>query len=267
MPEGDTVWRTARQLDRQLSGQVLTRTDFRVPELATLDLAGHSIAVTVSRGKHLLTRIGEDLTLHTHLKMEGSWHLYRLSPSTSWRRPAYEARVVLGTEAWSAVGFALGVVEVWPRPEELDRLAHLGPDVLGTDWDAQAAAGRLVLDPVTGKPTDRGIGEALIDQRCLAGLGTIYRAETLFLSGINPHRPAVAVEDRVALVERARRLMRANLERPGIVTTGDTRHGRELWVYGRGGRPCRRCGTTIERDLIGSPPYDRVVYWCPRCQT
>ena len=113
MPEGDTVWRTALHLDKALSGDLLVESDFRVPAYATLDLSGQRVETTLSRGKHLLTRIGSEQTLHTHLKMEGAWHLYR--PGTPWRRPAHEARVVLRTDGWTAVGFALGVMELVPR--------------------------------------------------------------------------------------------------------------------------------------------------------
>src|SRR3954463_7217147 len=120
-------------LDRALTGSVLTRTDFRVPAHATLDLSGQVVEGTVPRGKHLLTRIGSDRTLHTHLKMEGAWHLYK--PGTPWRRPAHEARVVLRTDEWTAVGFALGVVEVLDREAEPEAVGHLGPDLLGEDWD------------------------------------------------------------------------------------------------------------------------------------
>ena len=151
MPEGDTVWRTALHLDRALSGSVLVETDFRVPDLATLDLSGQRVDSTVARGKHLLTRIGEQ-TLHTHLKMEGAWHLYK--PATPWRRPAHEARVVLRTDDWTAVGFALGIVEVLPRADEETVVGHLGPDLLGPDWDEDEALRRLLADPA--RPVARG---------------------------------------------------------------------------------------------------------------
>jgi len=255
VPEGDTVWRTARHLDRALSGQVLTATDFRVPDLATTDLSGHTVSATVSRGKHLLTRI-DDLTLHTHLKMEGAWHLYR--PRTPWRRPAHEARVVLTTEAWVAVGFALGVVEL--IADEQTVVGHLGPDLLGPDWDAREAVRRLRATP------DRPVGEALLDQRILAGLGTVYRAETLFLAGVSPFQPIAEVPDLARVVSLARRLMMANRDNPMQVTTGVARRGQQHWVYGRKGQPCRRCGTAIRSAMQGQPTRERIVFWCPRCQ-
>jgi endonuclease-8 len=254
VPEGDTVWRTAKHLDQTLTGRLLTATDFRVPAFATLDLAGRTVVGTVARGKHLLTRIGEEHTLHTHLKMEGSWHLYR--PTTPWRRPAHEARVVLRTEEWVAVGFSLGITEVLRRAEEDDAVGHLGPDLLGPDWDEEEALRRLRADP------ERPVGEALLDQRNLAGIGNMYKAELCFLAGIHPAAPVAAVPDLRRLVRRARQVLEANKERVQQATTGDLRRGRTLWVYARGRQPCRRCGTRIEQaDLDG-----RVTSWCPRCQ-
>ncbi len=254
MPEGDTVWRTARQLDRTLTGGVLTGTDFRVPAYATLDLSGREVTGTVARGKHLLTRIGADHSLHTHLKMEGSWHLYR--PGTSWRRPVHEARVVLRTEDWVAVGFALGITEVLPRVEEDSVVGHLGPDLLGPDWDEQEALHRLLADP------DRPLGEALLDQRNLAGIGNMYKAELCFLTGQHPTTRVGDVPDLTRLVRRAKLVLEANKERTQQTTTGDLRPGRQLYVYGRGRQPCRRCRTRlVQADLDG-----RVTCWCPQCQ-
>ena len=262
MPEGDTVWRTAMHLDRALSGHVLAETDFRVPAHATLDLSGQSVEATVARGKHLLTRIGPGdgtgHTLHTHLKMEGSWHLYR--PGTSWRRPAHEARVVLRTDEWTAVGFALGVVEVVARDAEHTVVGHLGPDLLGPDWDEDEAVRRLLADP------RREIGEALLDQRCLAGIGNVYKAEALFVAGVNPYTPVSEVPDVHKVVRVARRMMLANRERVRQTTTGVDRRGQEHWVNGRAGKPCRRCGTRILTGSQGPALQERVTYWCPTCQ-
>ena len=258
MPEGDTVWRTAHHLDQALSGSVLVSSDFRVPAFATLDLAGRPVVETVSRGKHLLTRIGDDVTLHTHLKMEGSWHLYR--EGTSWRRPAHQARVVLRTETWTAVGFSLGVVEVVDRSAEADVVGHLGPDLLGPDWDAAEAVRRLSADPA------RSVGEALLDQRNLAGVGNMYMAELCFLLGLDPRLPVRDVPDLPALVRQARRVLEANKNRVQQTTTGDTRRGRQLWVYRRDKQPCRRCGTPIRVAMLGPDTQERASYWCPRCQ-
>ena len=185
MPEGDTVWRTALHLDKALTGAVLTETDFRVPAHATLDLSGQRVEATIARGKHLLTRIGPvdgtGHTLHTHLKMEGAWHLYK--PDTRWRRPAHEARVVLRTESWTAVGFSLGIVEVVARDAEDTVVGHLGPDLLGPDWDEDEALRRLLADPT------RPVADAILDQRNLAGLGNLYKNELCFLAGAHPRLP------------------------------------------------------------------------------
>jgi endonuclease-8 len=259
MPEGDTVWRTARTLDRALSGHVLTRTDFRVPEVATVDLSGQVVESTVARGKHLLTRIGPEHTLHTHLKMEGSWHVYR--DGTRWRRPTHQARVVLGVEGWTAVGFSLGITELVARAEEDTVVGHLGPDLLGPDWDEQEALMRLRASP------SRPIVEALLDQRNLAGIGNMYAAELCFLAGVHPAAPVDAVPDLVRLVRRAKAVLEANKERAQQATTGDLRRGRTHWVYPRGGQPCRRCGTPIESGTHGEPPRDRITFWCPTCQS
>ena len=254
MPEGDTVWRTAKHLDQTLSGRVLTRTDFRVPAHATLDLSGREVVGTVSRGQHILTRIGDDHTLHTHLKMEGSWHLYR--PTTPWRRPVHEARVVLHTADWHAVGFALGITEVIRRDEEPDAVGHLGPDLLGPDWDQEEALRRLLAQP------ERPIGEALLDQRNLAGVGNMYKAELCFLAGVHPETPTGAVPDLRRMVRRAKQVLEVNKERVQQATTGDLRKGKTLWVYVRERQPCRRCGTRIQQADHGG----RASFWCPRCQ-
>jgi endonuclease-8 len=257
MPEGDTVWRTARRLDEALSGRPLTESDFRVPRWAHVDLVGQVVEETVSRGKHILTRLPE-VTVHTHLKMEGNWHVYR--PASAWRSPAHQARLVLGNADWRAVGFRLGAVDVVERDRELDLVGHLGPDIVSPDWSVDEAVVRLASDP------RRTIGEALLDQRNVAGIGTVYRAETLFLAGLSPFTPVGEVADLRKVLDLARRLMRANLESVTQVTTGNARRGQEHWVYRRGGRPCWRCRATVQTAMQGDPPRDRVVFWCPACQ-
>lgn len=257
MPEGDTVWRTARRLDSALTGRPLTESDFRVPRWAELDLTGQTVVETVSRGKHLLTRLPE-VTVHTHLKMEGSWHIYRLA--SPWRSPAFQARVVLANDTWRAVGFRLGAVDVVDRSAENTLVGHLGPDLLGPDWSLEQAVLRLSAEP------ERALGEALLDQRNLAGIGNVYQAETCFLLGVNPCTPVGRVDVLPQLVDKARRLLLINKDRPDQVTTGNLRHGQRLWVYGRRGQPCRRCGTKIRSVEAGAGGIDRVTYWCPRCQ-
>lgn len=258
MPEGDTVHRTARRLEQALVGEVLTRTDFRVPQAATSDLAGAEVVASLARGKHLLLRIGAGHTLHTHLAMEGAWHLHR--PGSRWRRPAHEARVVLETDRWQAVGFALGVVELLPRDGEEAAVAHLGPDLLGPDWDADVALARLQAAP------DVTVVTALLDQQNLAGIGNIYACETLFLGGIHPHTPVGDVPGLPRLVQRARTLLATNLDRDVRTTTGSLARGRRTWVHGRAGRPCRRCGSRIELEMFGRSGRQRATYWCPHCQ-
>ena len=258
MPEGDVVWNTARRLHEALAGRVLTRSDFRVPRYATVDLRGQAVTEAVARGKHVLIRTDRGLTVHTHLKMEGAW---RIQPAAG-RPPAqsHKLRVLLANTEWIAAGYQLGITEVLRTAREDQVTGHLGPDLLGPDWDPAEAVRRLTKDP--GRP----IGEALLDQRNLAGLGTVYLAETLFLRGVDPARPAGSVDDLPALVEVGQRLLDANKTRAGHVSTGDARPGRETWVYGRAGRPCRRCGTVIRRGEQGPPGQERVRFWCPNCQ-
>jgi endonuclease-8 len=258
MPEGDTVWRATKRLHQALAGQELKRTDFRVPSLATTDLSGQTVVEVVPRGKHLLMRLSNGVTIHSHLRMEGSWHLYRAGER--WRGgPTHQIRVVLETAPWTAVGYRLSVLDVLPTDAEDTVVGHLGPDLLAPDFDLATAIANLERDP------DRTISEALLDQRNLAGIGNIYRNEICFLLGLHPWRPVRTV-DAVAAVDLARRLMKSNLMRAAQVTTGVDRPGQRTWVSDRAGRPCRRCGTTIESAPIGEPPRDRISYWCPACQ-
>ena len=260
MPEGDTVYRAARLLDRTLAGQVLTGTDFRVPPLATVDLRGGRVLGTWSHGKHLLTRIDADRpwSLHSHLKMEGAWQSYR--PGQPWRRPAHTARVVLTAGDRIAVGFSLGILELLPRENEHQVIGHLGPDLLGPDWDEADAVRRLTADP------DRPIHEALLDQRLLAGLGNMYVAELCFIFGLHPSTPVGEVADPPRLVHRAHQLLMVNKDRSQQSTTGDLRHGRRMWVYRRDNQPCLRCGTPVRVEMRGEPGRERASYWCPACQ-
>jgi endonuclease VIII len=257
MPEGDTVWRAARHLNDVLAGAVVTTWDIRVPAFATSDLTGERIEGVVSRGKHLLHRVG-DFSLHSHLKMEGSWHLYQ--PGSRWKRPAFQARALVGSAEWLSVGFELGIVELIAREDEHTVVGHLGPDLLGDDWNPAEALARLEAAP------ERPTAVALLDQRNLAGIGNLYKVESLFVLGVHPWARVADVPDLPALVERARALMRANLHHPEQNTTGDPRRGRDHWVFGRRGKPCRRCGTAILLGEQGPHLQERVTWWCPRCQ-
>jgi endonuclease-8 len=250
MPEGDTVWHTAATLREHLAGRTLTRCDIRVPRFATVDLTGQVVDEVLSRGKHLFIRIGP-ASIHSHLKMDGSWRVGNRPV-----RVDYRARIILEANDIRAVGVDLGVLEVLDRDHDDAAVAHLGPDLLGEDWDPRKATANLVADP------DRPIGEALLDQRVMAGIGNVYCNELCFVSGHLPTAPVSDLADPRRLVTRARDMLWANRFRWNRCTTGDTRAGRQLWVYGRAGLTCRRCGTRIDYDDAG----ERVRYWCPACQ-
>jgi endonuclease VIII len=250
MPEGDTVWHTAETLRNALVGHTLTRCDVRVPRFATVDLTGQRVDEVLSRGKHLFIRVGA-ASIHSHLKMDGSWRV-----TSRPVRSDHRIRIVLEANDIRAVGIDLGVLEILERAHDADVVAHLGPDLLGPDWDPAVAAANLMARP------DRPIAEALLDQRVLAGIGNVYCNELCFISGHLPTAPVSALADPQRLVSRAREMLWANRNRWNRCTTGDTRTGRQLWVYGRAGQGCRRCGTPINYDGSG----ERVTYWCPACQ-
>jgi endonuclease-8 len=258
MPEGDSVYLAVKRMHEALAGRRLTRTDFRVPALAATDLSGRTVLAVVPRGKHMLTRFEGGLTLHTHFKMEGSWHLYR--PGQRWQGPLWQVRAVLETSDRVAVGFRLPVIELVPTAQEASVVGHLGPDLLGPDWDPAEAERRLLADP------QREIGVALLDQRNLAGLGNLWRCEALFLRGISPWTPVGQVADLPALIDLSRRMLLANKDRPTQSSTGSTRRGETSYVVGRYRKPCRRCGTPIAKRLQGVAPQQRETYWCPHCQ-
>ncbi len=252
------MYRTARLLRDALEGEMLTGSDFRVPAFATLDLAGERVDSVVSRGKHLLIRVGS-VTIHSHLKMEGSWEVYAVG--ARWRHPGFQARVVLGTADAVAVGFQLGLLEVVSRSDEDSVVGYLGPDLLAPDWDPDEAVRRLAEHP------DQPIAVSLHDQRNLAGLGNVYVNEVCFVRGMLPTRPTREA-DLPATVALAHRMIVANRDRSQRVTTGSMRRGESTWVYGREGKPCLRCGTLIERSELGRTELEqRVTYFCPRCQT
>jgi endonuclease VIII len=246
-------------MNTALAGSSLSRGEFRIPQLATLDLTGVTVREVVPRGKHLLIRLADDRTLRTHFRMDGSWHIYR--PGATWHGgPAYDVRLVLATDDWECVGYRLHDIDLVPTAEEDRLVGHLGPDVLGPDWDLDGALQRLREHP------DEQIGVAILDQRNLAGIGNLYKVESLFLLGVHPWARVADVERLPALVERARTLMRANLHHPEQNTTGDPRRGRDHWVFGRRGKPCLRCGTAILLGEQGPPAQERVTWWCPTCQ-
>jgi endonuclease-8 len=282
VPEGDSVWRAAAQLHQALAGQTLTASDFRVPRFATLNLAGWTVTEVVPRGKHLLMRVqGPDepgpggpgpeqrkLTIHSHLNMEGTWQVY--PPGGRWRKPGFTARCVLRTAVADAVGFSLGIVEVVRTADEDKIVGHLGPDLLGPDWDLAEAEQRIRAAP------DVPIGVALLDQRNLAGIGNIYRCEACFLSGVHPATPVSGVQDLRTLMTDAKQLLEANLGPGRRVTILNPRGmpvgrmaGRPgYWVYRREHQACLKCGTPVRRAVLGRPngEEERDIYFCPTCQ-
>jgi endonuclease-8 len=252
VPEGDTVYLAAQRLNTALRGQTIVGSDFRIPRYATVNLSGKVIREVRPAGKHLFFDLG-DVSLHTHFKMQGSWHLYRRGER--WRKPAYQARVILKTQPWDAVGFDLPVIELVTDPQAV--VAHLGPDLLAQDFDLGEAVRRMTLDP------DRSLGDCLLDQTVVAGLGNVYKSEVAFLAGLDPRTVVKRVPDVADVLQLARRMIRANRSTGSQITTGDTRRGRQRWVYGRAGSPCLRCGTRIAMERDGT---ERVTYWCPACQ-
>ena len=259
MPEGDTVWLTAHRLGQALRDRPLTIFDLRVPALATRDRTGDVVTEVVSRGKHILIRLDSALTLHGHLRMDGSWHLSSgARPSRA--HPEHIIRALLGNDDWTATGFRIHDLALVATPDESRLVGHLGPDLLGPDWDAERAVQNLLAAP------DRSIGEALLDQRNLAGIGNMYRAEILFIERIHPWTAVGDVADLASLTRTAQRLLLMNRSHPEQSTTGYTQRGREHWVYLRQNQPCLRCGAKIDAADQGKPPHQRVSFWCPLCQ-
>ncbi len=234
------------------------RGELRHPRLSTVDLAGFVVREVSPAGKHVLIRFAEGDTLHSHLRMDGSWHLYR--PGERWRRPAHQVRAVLATADRTAAGFNLHDLRLVPTGEEHRLVGHLGPDLLSPTWDetdVREAVRRLSRDP--GRP----IGAALLDQRALAGVGNLYMTEVCFLLGRPPRTPVSGV-DVEAAVRRSRELLTRNAWHPEQSTTGDTRRDRRHWVYGR--RRCLRCGGPVHREGEQTSTSERVSYHCPQCQ-
>ena len=268
MPEGDTIHRAAHTLHRALSSRVVTRFTSVFPHLTRVDhdtpLAGRVIEAVEARGKHLLMSFSGDLVLRTHMRMHGSWHVYR--PGERWQRPRHEMRIAIETDAIHAIAFTVPVAEFLAAADvaRSPALANLGPDLLAPGFDEAAAAGALAARG------DVEIADALLDQTALAGIGNVYKSETLFVAGVNPFRRVSELprESLIDLIRTAGRLMRANTgaaDRRGLRrTTGFADPSAALWVYERAGKPCRRCGTPISRRKQG--PHARPTYWCERCQ-
>lgn len=257
MPEGDTVWLVASRLNAAFAGSTLESADFRVPALATAALAGSITTEVAAYGKHLLWRLEHEQqawTFHSHLRMDGAWHLY--DPGAPWRGgPNHWIRAVLRTQARVAVGYRLAMLSLVPTSEEHTVIGHLGPDLLDPDLDLGLAEERWSAQPL------RPVGEVMLDQSRLAGLGTHLAAEVCFLRGVHPLATIDSV-DVAALLSTAVAVITANRTRVARNTTGRPRD--DSWVYGR--RTCLRCDHQTERIAIGQQPKQRHLYCCPRCQ-
>jgi endonuclease-8 len=272
MPEGDTIFRAARTLHRALAGRVVTRFESVYPALTRIDhdrgVAGRTVESVVARGKHLLMTLSGDLILHTHMRMNGSWHIYR--PGERWRRPAREMRVLVATDAYLAVGFNVPVAELLTR-RELERhtaIQSIGPDLADPSFDREETVRRIRAHDA------EAIHDVLLNQRVLSGIGNVLKSEVLFVSRIDPFvRTGAIGDDRLSrMLDVAVRLMRMNVTpqsavRPGGIgrhTTGSLNPRITLWVYGRGGERCLVCGTAIRSRAAGADA--RLTYWCPHCQ-
>lgn len=266
MPEGDTIYRAARTMQVALGGQLVTRFETALAPLARVDdqqpLAGRTIEQVRPEGKHLLIDFSGDLHLRTHMRMNGSWHLYR--PGERWRKPRRDMRIVIETEPWVAVGFNIPVAEFHDARslKRQEDLARIGPDFLADEFDMTEAMRRF------RERADAIVGDVLLNQRVVAGVGNEYKSEVLFITGIHPRRLVGELSDEQieAVLKTSRRLMLANVKMrtAARVTTGSLDRQKRTFVYGRGGQPCRRCGEAVEFERMGKDA--RGTYWCARCQ-
>jgi endonuclease VIII len=273
MPEGDTIFRAARALHRALAGQTVTAFDSQLPALNRIHedapVTGRTIERVIAAGKHLLMHFSGDLVLRTHMRMNGSWHIYR--PGERWQRARRDMRILISTETFEAVGFNIPVAE-FTSSRALSRhneLRRLGPDLLSEEFRTSEAVQRI---------RERGttpIADALLNQRVVAGLGNVYKSEVLFMCRVNPFTLVRDVGDDklAAIVDTAQQVLRANVSEAlapmttysGFRKTTRRASPRErLWVYGRARLPCRRCGTPVRIRKQGLDA--RLTYWCPECQ-
>lgn len=261
MPEGDTVYLAGKRLHAALTGHRLVRGELRHPRLVEHDLAGRTVVGVRSVGKHLLTRFDDGRSLHSHFRMDGSWHLYR--PGMTWRRPDHEIRAILAHSERVAVGYALHDLKLVATDAEDRVVGHLGPDLLDPDWGPAHEA--EALRRFTAR-ADHELGLVLLEQRVMAGLGNLYKAEVCFLLGLSPWTPVRDVPDPARVVTLSRELLTRNKDRPEQSTTGELGRGRDHWVFERPRQRCFRCGTRVAVHEQGAGVYARVTYWCPRCQ-
>jgi len=274
MPEGDTIFRAARTLNRALAGRVVTQFETEFAQLARVDddapIAGRTVESVDSHGKWLHMNFSGDLILLTHMLMNGSWHIYR--PGETWQRGRRDMRVAIHTAPFVAVAFNIQIAE-FHTAQSLGRhrqTSQLGPDVLATDFDPMEAAARLATRP------ELKVGVALLTQSIVAGIGNVYKSEICFASGVNPFRlvGSLTPEERGVLIANARKFMLANVSDGAgdhIVTytgmrrtTGRSDPTHRLWVYRRAGEPCRQCGSAVQQRKQGLDA--RVTFWCPVCQ-
>ena len=266
MPEGDSIFRTARALERVLTGHQVTRFESVFPRLTRIDddtpIRGRTIDRVEARGKHLLIWFSGDLVLRTHMRMNGSWHIYR--PGERWFRPHHEMRIVIETAPIHAVAFNVPVAEFHDAASlaRQDDLVHIGPDFLADEFDFDEAMRRIRERP------DEEIADVLLNQRVVSGIGNEYKNEVLFVARVHPFRRVRDLEDEslLSILRTARKLMIANVTKrsSGRVTTFSLDPSQQQYVYGRGGKPCRRCGTRIQYAKQGKDA--RGTYWCEKCQ-
>ncbi len=258
MPEGDTIHRVADRLRPALAGQVLERFE-AARAVGPRPRTGVTVDTVEAKGKHLLIGFSDGVVLHTHLRMTGTWHLYR--SGSRWRLPAHLARAVVGVAGWEAVCFKAPVVDLYRQPpaHHPQPHHHLGPDHCRVDPPIEEVVERLAARA----DADSEIGPLLLDQQVAAGIGNVFKSEVLWACRVNPFALVRDLDQdtRRRLVTTAARQLRANVTLPG---ERSTLPGGGLAVYGRRGQPCRRCGTPIDRRLQGEDP--RVTYWCPVCQ-
>jgi endonuclease-8 len=259
MPEGDTLHRTARTLAPVLVGKVIVRVASPLPALSRCALAGRRFESIEAVGKHLVMRFDDGRVLRSHMRMTGSWHLYK--PGDRWRYAGHRARIVLEVEGAVAVCFDAPVVELTSAGAAAEALAGLGPDLLGETFDADEGRRRL---RALG---ELAIGEAVMSQRAVAGIGNIFKSETLFATKVNPFALVRDLPDETLdlILKMARRLLKRS-----VASTSGRRQFRSPTrgdghaVYMRRGRPCFTCGGAIAMRRQGAPP--RSTYFCPRCQ-
>jgi endonuclease VIII len=259
VPEGDTVFITAQRLHAVLAGRAITHFDLRVPSLALARAEGESVREVVPVGKHILMRLSGGRTLHSHLKMDGSWRLSATGqpPRT---RPDHEIRAIVGNCEHVAFGYRVHDLALVSTKDEHRLIGHLGPDLLADEFDLAESMRRFA------ESARLPIGEALLDQRLVAGIGNVYKCELLFLHRANPWRPVSETANLDALLLDAARLLRANCGRLNRSTTGWTQPGHQYYVYARRDKGCMRCGARIVQDDQGPPGDRRVLYYCPSCQ-